>query len=885
MTSGTTSSTADADAQVGAAVLAEMSRYVAPDGELSCQVDTPELIIPLSHMVEFKVRDYAASRRRNKIPPGLAWILAVRHESLVANPATELRLHQSVWKHLQHPFVQPLFGFVTAAADISGRIELWLEGKPQMLVEWIRGESVRPEFNLVEGRIQLLAVQLLARAVEGDARAASLFQLTSAYARLVTPWTSAGPPLGMNPDVAHCYARRTPGTVALPAAPRGALEPDKATRKKIRGLEKQVDHHKNKASKLEVDNARLLEQVGQLADDLEAEQQLVADLGHDVEERERASDALVDALGAKDASIEVLVDHVEQVEEDLAALSGDLAHARLAATQAEFDAGELREALADTPAGAEAVARWLADEHERITAGPDSHRRIRADGIPGRDDLERAHADLQRAIEQYFQRAHQQLPAVRLVKAALRPRVRVLGSADAIGASCMSIEAGDRRVLVDCGIRWSRTPDDVGPTLRHLGPVDAVIATHAHVDHIGFIPALFRRETEEHRRVGGLSAYGTMGTRVLADLALPEVESRLRELGKLAPRAATGGHGAPLVAQPPPWDAPHLLQMRRAWHDVQPGERREICDHLAFTTYAAGHLPGAVSVLIEHGAQRTFVSSDFSTCSQLTVPGADWTTLDAGDVGVLVLEATHGDGSGGNPSVEREQLLSELATLLGRGGDVIIPAYATGLAQEVIAIIDRGVHNGQLPRGTQLITDGGVVRGVDAYQTLGALPHQFTGIEYVPVTTAAQRDEMLAARPDETPRVIVATSGRGNAGAVARWITAIGPSSTTRLLRATGASEYLHIGEPSRSRWRAGTRTATVALPGEAPFVVQLGSEPRAFWLSAHASLDALLALADHIAPDTVVPVHGNVESIANLTRELQARGHHVRAMRDGGAL
>lgn len=311
------------------------------------------------------------------------------------------------------------------------------------------------------------------------------------------------------------------------------------------------------------------------------------------------------------------------------------------------------------------------------------------------------------------------------------------------------------------------------------------------------------------------------------------------------------------------------------------GSTIEVTDGLSVTLHQAGHYPGAASVLVEHADCRTLVSGDVATFAQRTVGPADWSGI--GDVDVLVLESTLGSGDKGNVEVDRQLLIAELRRCLERGGDVIIPAYATGLAQEVAALVDAGVAAGELPARTQLVVDGSIVAGIEAYRSIGALEQSFASVDYLPITSSGRRDEHAVPRPDD-PRVIVATSGRGEVGPVTVWIERLGPARSTQLLLPGGSHSYQNIGESRRGGSEQWERSITILVEG-VPRRVELGVAPRRFYLSSHAGLEALLDLADLVNPSAVVPVHGNARAIANLVAELRARGHQVLPVRDGAAI
>ena len=260
-----------------------------------------------------------------------------------------------------------------------------------------------------------------------------------------------------------------------------------------------------------------------------------------------------------------------------------------------------------------------------------------------------------------------------------------LGKTEAIGASCHLALIGNTGILIDAGA----DPDEEGPASlpdfdmihkRSDWHVDHVLVTHAHHDHIGSLPVLVRHFP--HVRV-----HMTRATRDLTDFVLP-ASARLQRR-KL--REGNSIH-APLFKEEELEEhrflyAPHDLNT-----DFDVTGLRGQCEITA-RFYHAGHVLGAAGVLLswESGGEvrRAFYTSDTNQHPQSIVPGGDYPEP---PVDILILESTLGADSGAELTTrksEEKKFADALANVLARGGTVLIPSFAFGRAQEILALIQR----------------------------------------------------------------------------------------------------------------------------------------------------------------------------------------------------
>ncbi len=446
-------------------------------------------------------------------------------------------------------------------------------------------------------------------------------------------------------------------------------------------------------------------------------------------------------------------------------------------------------------------------------------------------------------------------------------QITFLGGGNEIGASSAIVEIGASRVLIDCGIRMSgddRLPDlsaiRGGTEFQHL---DAVLLTHAHMDHSGALPVV-------HEHCPGVPVYATAPTCGLVEVLLRDALNIMRikadsesELPLYTPAAV-----ATLLEQiiPVPFGAPT---------QVSPAG-------LTATWFPAGHILGAASVGVE-GVEngrtiRVLFSGDIAVSDQLTVPGM---LAPAGfRPDVLVIESTYGDRLHSPRALEEQRLLEMVAGVIGRQGKLLIPAFAIGRAQEVILMLQRQFRAKRLA-SFPVYVDGmvrtvcGVYASYPAHQTPYARRlverhgNPFFNIvdEIRAVQTPAERERILAG----PPCVIIASSGMLTGGASAYYAPKL-VGDERNGIAITGYQDEESPGRHLLDLAEAKSREVTIA--GRVfPVVCSVAK----YALSAHADCNEIAGLIDAIAPREVILVHGEGQSRPALRDLLLRRGTRYR--------
>ena len=347
-----------------------------------------------------------------------------------------------------------------------------------------------------------------------------------------------------------------------------------------------------------------------------------------------------------------------------------------------------------------------------------------------------------------------------------------LGAIQQVTGSCYLIESRDgARVLLECGLRQGRREDEEGnrqPFPFDPLTLDAVVVSHAHLDHTGLLPKLVK---DGYRG----PIFATEASCALMELMLldaahlqekdAEWENKWRaRLGKAAIE--------PLYTTR---DTELALQLRRP---LPYGRATEVAKGVQVTYHDAGHILGSAIVEVEvqdHHLQRRLVfSGDLgNTCSPLM---HDPAILDRADV--VLLESTYGD----RDHRCSEDTLDELAGILQQahrdGGNVLIPSFAVGRTQDLIYYLGRFYQEGRLPQQAVFLDSPMAIRANAIYSRfheqfnpVDRAALQAKGVrrveDWLPVLRCTESpEESMAINRVKSGAVIIAGSGMCTGGRI-----------------------------------------------------------------------------------------------------------------------
>ncbi|MFH1200504.1 MAG: MBL fold metallo-hydrolase RNA specificity domain-containing protein [Candidatus Micrarchaeota archaeon] len=264
-------------------------------------------------------------------------------------------------------------------------------------------------------------------------------------------------------------------------------------------------------------------------------------------------------------------------------------------------------------------------------------------------------------------------------------RLSFLGGAREVGRSCI-LAQGKRRVLFDCGVKFEEGEEYPLIDARIAKKLDAAVLSHAHLDHSGYMPALY-----------GMGYRGkvslTKPTRDLAQLLISDYISIAKDSGNRIPYTQK--------------------QADAFLSGTEILEYGEQSAHAAVKLRSAGHILGAAMVELQD-SKRLLYTGDISLRSSRLLDPADMAGVDAE---ILVIESTYG----GNEDLHEpakdtaNRLVASIQSTLDAGGKVLIPSFAIGRGQEVLFLLESYMRSGKL-ESVPIYIDGMVSKALRIYR-------------------------------------------------------------------------------------------------------------------------------------------------------------------------
>jgi predicted metal-dependent RNase len=243
-----------------------------------------------------------------------------------------------------------------------------------------------------------------------------------------------------------------------------------------------------------------------------------------------------------------------------------------------------------------------------------------------------------------------------------------------IGANSLYVQLGDFHLVIDSGLHPKKSGREAAPSLRPLQGVklDLVIITHCHLDHIGSLPLLLRAQPD-------VPVIMTQPSRMLIERMLHNsVNVMVRE------REEKGTADYPLFTH----EEVDRVAPRFYGHPYNHAKKFSGAkDDIEFTLHPAGHIPGAAGVEIHHRNRRLFFTGDVLFNVQRILAGA---MFPKARFDTLVMETTRGVTERAPEQTRSREMIRLVDTInatIQRGGSVLIPVFALGRMQEIMAIL------------------------------------------------------------------------------------------------------------------------------------------------------------------------------------------------------
>jgi metallo-beta-lactamase family protein len=344
-------------------------------------------------------------------------------------------------------------------------------------------------------------------------------------------------------------------------------------------------------------------------------------------------------------------------------------------------------------------------------------------------------------------------------------RLTSYGAADGVTGSKHLIEFAGVRILLDCGLfqglklhrerNWQPLPFDPAS-------IDAVVLSHAHLDHSGFLPVLVKRGYRG-------PVYASAATRDLADVLLRDSAHLQEEDARRANRYGTSKHEKAL----PLYTGADAVRAAQRLTPLATGRSARV-GHVEVSLTPVGHLLGANAVTLAADRERVVFSGDLGRQHDLLLPPPQ----PIAEADVLLIEATYGNRR--HPHDDVQALLGDIIRrTVHRGGSVLLPSFAVGRAQALLLVLQRLKRAGDIPPSLPIFVDSPMATAATEvtlrHRKLLALPKReidslTDGVRFI--ETAAQSQRLTRSR---YPSVIISASGMATGGRVLHHLSAMAP--------------------------------------------------------------------------------------------------------------
>jgi metallo-beta-lactamase family protein len=444
-----------------------------------------------------------------------------------------------------------------------------------------------------------------------------------------------------------------------------------------------------------------------------------------------------------------------------------------------------------------------------------------------------------------------------------RPSLTFLGGTGTVTGSRFLVESGAAKVLIDCGLyqgvkelrlrNWAPFP--VAPST-----LDAVVLTHAHVDHSGYLPRLVADGFDG-------PVYATPGTTELARIVLPDSGHLQEEDAAFANRRGFSKHRPPL----PLFTEADARTACGLLHTIEYGHRHDVAPGVCVTLRAAGHILGSAIVELRLADDVTVAfSGDLGRpCHPLLLPPTPLGAVDA-----LVIESTYGNRVHEDASA-LDGLASVIERTARRGGTVVIPAFAVDRTEIVLFHLARLMTEGCIPSLPVFVDSPMALASLAVYRR--AVSEQWAELrpnvcadaddpfDTGTLEEAHDVEQSIAIDQMRYPSIVVSAAGMATGGRILHHLAARLPDPRNAIVLVGFQAEG------TRGRQLAeGARHIKIFgeyLPARAE-VIELPA------LSVHADAGELVewVAASATPPNVVYTVHGEPDAAAALCAALSDR-------------
>ena len=402
-------------------------------------------------------------------------------------------------------------------------------------------------------------------------------------------------------------------------------------------------------------------------------------------------------------------------------------------------------------------------------------------------------------------------------------KIKIHGGAREVGGSCIEVQTEDCKIALDYGTKF-----EDGSSNKFPEDFDAVIISHAHLDHSGNLLNLSRKKPV------------IVGSKITREVAV----ALLEDMVKIQSQKDNSYQ----------YDMQDANQIRENWW-----VRDEVAlPGMAIKLHSAGHVAGARITHIHSKDKEVLYTGDFCIHNSEILEGCKTQTL-PNKPDVLITESTYG-GKVRSPRSELiDELFRQILATMDRKGNVLIPTFAFHRSQEMAKRIDEAMKDGVLPH-YNVYTISNLANKINNYFNENKdcftrkIQRQKQPFNYSHVRQIYRTGQI------KEPAIVICTSGFGHAGASRRLLTEWAEYEKNSVLLTSG---YL----PPDSPLKSAKEERRFKNNGDE---ISVNADIEQIELSGHADQLELVQMIDKLKPRRTILVHGDLEQAQALSQEIE---------------
>ena len=432
-----------------------------------------------------------------------------------------------------------------------------------------------------------------------------------------------------------------------------------------------------------------------------------------------------------------------------------------------------------------------------------------------------------------------------------------LGGVKQVGRSCFIVVTPESKVMLDCGINPGEMSGlDAYPRLDwfnfNLDDLDAVVIGHAHIDHQGFLPALFK--------------YGYKGPVYCTEPTLPLMTLLQMDSIKIA-----NSNGTYL-----PYEARDVSEVIKHCITLPYGKPTDISPDITITLNNAGHIMGSATVHLNiSGAHNILYSGDYKYARTQLLDSA---VSMYPRVETLITESTYGNTADVMPDQQfvYRSFSESINKTLVEGGKVLIPVPAVGRAQEIMLVMAKEMKEGRLIESPiyieGMISEASAIHmsyahylGSEVRKSVSQGINPFQS-EYFTVISGGKREDVLN---DENPAIVMATSGMLEGGPSVEYFKELAPIPKNKIMFV---SYQINGTLGRRVLDGAMSEVSMMDKTGKVKVVPVRCQTQKIDGFSGHSDFNQILNFVSRIKPKRVLVNHGEKSKSENVASAIYSR-------------